>query len=288
MANRTYENLIFSREVSLGIEHLLIAPYPTTFDPTCAIADIMDPPTGFRWLGAVVEDSANITVSREKFQLITGVPKILQYEAVMQVAGKLEIQLYSNSPRKIQYALGNLDTYNIVYCAVSSVSTVSSVTNKYAITLSATTSTTTPWAVGDYIVTAPASSAITGATSLIYSQNEAQISSISGLTFYFGTPGFPTTPTVGPNCNAIKISGAKNAYGGGIVKTYTLIGVADFIDGVQVLHKFDKVAPGGEFAEAIKPSDVGKIPMAFDAYGMSNADWPQANLLVGQRYWFPK
>jgi hypothetical protein len=280
MGNKAYENLIFSREVSLGIEHLLIAPYPTTFEPTAAIPDIMSPPAGFRWLGAVVEDSANVTVNRNKFQLITGVPKVIQYEAVMEVAGKLEIQLYSNSARKIQYAMGNVDALNILYSPVTSISSVSSVTNKYIITLAATTSTTSPWAVGDYVVTGVVGSSLT------LSQNEAQITSISGNNIYFGTPGLPTTPVA--NDNAFKIAGAKVAYGGGTIKTYTLLGVADFIDGVQLIHKFDKVAPGGEFSEMVKPTDVGKIPLAFDAYGISNADWGVQQLLVGVRYWFPK
>jgi len=280
---KAYENLIFSREVSLGIEHLLIAPYPATFEPTMAIPDVMNPPAGFRWLGAVVEDSANITVSREKFQLVTGVPKILQYEAVMQVAGKLEIQLYSNSPRKIQYALGNLDTFNII-CSPGlshSVTQGASPTRNNLVVVAASL-----YAVGDYVVLGPPGTSVAGSSPAIF-QNEGQVTSVyTGGSLYFGAPGLTFTPSTGDMI--FKISGAKNAYGAGIVRTYTLLGVADFIDGVQVIHKFDKVAPGGEFAEAIKPSDVGKIPMAFDAYGLSNSDWFGQNLLVGQRYWFPK
>jgi hypothetical protein len=277
LANKTYENLIMERETSLAIENVFIAPYGTSWTAT-PIQDILAPPTGFTWLGAVVEDSPNMTVSREKFQLSTGIPKVLQYEAVTSVAGRFECMLYSNSPRKVQYALGNVDARNVFTegTSFSQVGTTPAAT-QYQVTLDA--SPQVAYAVGDYLAIHSDSSTI------VVSQNEAQISSISGLTLYFGTPGFPTTPAdldyVG------KVAYVSLPFGTNLIRTYTLLGVAEFVDNVQIVHKLTKVAAGAEFSEQFRPDDVGKIPLSFDCYGLSNADYGSSQLIVGERFWFP-
>jgi hypothetical protein len=276
LANKTYENLIFEREVSIAIENLFVAPYPTTWTAT-PVADILDPPSGFTWLGAVVEDSPSVTVSRDLFQLQTGVPRVLQYQAVTTVAGRFECQLYSNSPRKVQYALGNVDAHNVL-SAPSSPVAISSVTDKYTVTLTA--SPAVDWAVGDFIVTALTTN------TLAISQNEAQISSINGANVTVGTPGFPNTPTT--SHEAGRIAAVKSPFGTNQIKQYTLLGVAEFIDNVQIVHKFDKVSPSAEYAEQVRPDDVGKITLGFDAFGISNADYGGSYLIVGERFWFPK
>jgi hypothetical protein len=252
LANKTYENLIMERETSLAIENVFIAPYGTSWTAT-PIQDILAPPTGFTWLGAVVEDSPNMTVSREKFQLSTGIPKVLQYEAVTSVAGRFECMLYSNSPRKVQYALGNVDARNVFTegTSFSQVGTTPAAT-QYQVTLDA--SPQVAYAVGDYLAIHSDSSTI------VVSQNEAQISSISGLSLPFGT---------------------------NLIRTYTLLGVAEFVDNVQIVHKLTKVAAGAEFSEQFRPDDVGKIPLSFDCYGLSNADYGSSQLIVGERFWFP-
>lgn len=275
---KAYENLVLEREVSLAIENLFIAPYPTSWSPT-RVDDVFSPPSGFTWLGAVVEDTPQVTISREKFQLNTGVPRIIQYEAVTSVAGRFECSLYSHSPRKVQYALGNVLPHNIITDA-SSVTAISSTESlsAYCITLAA--SPVTDWAVGNYVVTTT-----TNDSTIAISQNEAQISSINGATVYFGTPGFPTAPT--DSDTSAKVLGVKSPFGTALIKTYTLIGVANFIDDVQVVHYVDKCAPGAEFTEAVRPDDVGKVPLAFDFYGVSNADYGSGQLITGQRFWFP-
>lgn len=273
---KTYENLVFTREVGLAVENFFVAPYPTTFSPT-RVDDVFAPPSGFTWLGATVEDTPGVTVTREKFQLQTGIPKVIQFEAITAVAGRVEAMLYSHSPRKVQYSMGNVDAHNLITDA-SSATDITSVTDNKIITL--TSSPQEDWNVGDFIVTTT-----TAVGSLVLTQNEAQIASINGLTIAVGTPGFPTTPTASDT--TVKVLGVKQPFGTNQIDTYAVLGVAEFADGVQVIHHFEKMAPAGEWTEQIRPDDVGKIPIAFDAYGLSNAEFGSSQLIVGKRYWFP-
>ncbi len=141
---RSYVNEIVDHEVSVAIERFLIAPYPQTFTP--ARIDLDSLPTGFIDLGAVVEDSPTVTISRTKYKLETGLPKMVQHEEIIGVSGKIEFQLYSNSFHKVQFALGNeWYTYNgVTTTAITTLTTIASGTvftqylgtkdiNKYAL-----------------------------------------------------------------------------------------------------------------------------------------------------------
>jgi hypothetical protein len=109
---KTYTNEIDVSEVSLGITHLLIAPKSTSWTP--GRINISTPPTSFVWTGAVVEDSPQLTVTREKFQLKTGIPRVTQYEQIMAVDGVFKCMLHSKDWDKWMFALGNTvpDTTN--------------------------------------------------------------------------------------------------------------------------------------------------------------------------------
>ncbi len=102
---KTYTNEIDVDEVSLGITHLLLAAKSTVWTP--GRVNISTPPTSFTWLGAVVEDSTGLTVTREKFMLKTGIPRITQYEQIMAMDGVFKCALHSKDWEKWAYALGN-------------------------------------------------------------------------------------------------------------------------------------------------------------------------------------
>lgn len=108
--SKTFINSIDVTEVSLGLEHLLLAAHGTSWTP--GRISIATPPTGFYHLGAVVEDSPTFTYSREYFELEVGVPKVAQYRAVVGVTGTFECALHSKSWRKFQYALANATIVN--------------------------------------------------------------------------------------------------------------------------------------------------------------------------------
>ncbi len=105
VVGRTYNNEISVSEVSLGVTHLLVAPASTSY--TVARIDISSPPSSFVWLGAAVEDSSVLTVQRNKFMLKTGIPRVTQYEQIMELDGNFKITLHSKDWSKWQYSLGN-------------------------------------------------------------------------------------------------------------------------------------------------------------------------------------
>lgn len=124
MAGKTYLNEISVAEVSLGITHLLIAPKATSF--TVGRVDINSPPASFIWTGAVVEDSPELVVKRTKFKLNTGIPRVTQYEQIMELDGTFKCMLESKDYSKWYYALGNTaaDTTNWATTPTSSSYTI--------------------------------------------------------------------------------------------------------------------------------------------------------------------
>jgi len=192
---KTYDNEIIEAEVSLAIEQLLIADYPQEWDPCSGRIDVNTPPAGFTNLGAVVEDSPTITIRKEKYQLKLGLPKALQYEAIIGVDGELTISVYGKSNAIVSKALG----VDVQECS---------------------------------------------------------------------TPGITRAP-----------------FGRTQLKKYALLGVADFLDGTQVVHYFPEVSAKTEYTENLRPDDAGKIALGFDAYSyISSAHGNER--IVGERVYF--
>ena len=114
---KTYNNALNTLETALGIEQFLAAPYPTTFTPVRI--DISTPPAGFMDLGSVVEDSPVVRVTKEFFELKTGLPRTLQYRKVIDVTAEIEFKIYSHSWWQAQFALGNASTITTVTTVAS-------------------------------------------------------------------------------------------------------------------------------------------------------------------------
>lgn len=278
MAGKTYANQINPMEVNLAIEQLLIAPEGTAW--TIGRVDPASPPTGFVNLGAVVEDTPQLSISREKFELDTGIPRVRQFEVTTGMNGSFSCQLHSYSWRKLQYALGN-------YSAVSSataVTSIASVTNRNVVTL---TTTSTSINVGRQIVfAAPGNQDSADETKAI----ETQIASIhsDGLTLFL-QPTPATTPTTAMNLYyydvvSQAVGTSKNTY-------YALLGVADLLDGSQIVHEFRKAAPAAEIQLAITPEQNVRIPLTFNALGYSKTAaiyGGSAELIVMESHYFPR
>ena len=195
---KTYTQTVNSSECSLAVEKFLIAPYGTSFSK--ARVDMAALPTGFLDLGSVVEDTPSIKVTRSKYQLKLGIPKVLQYEQVTEVSAEIGFSIYSNTAWQAQFALAN--------SAMTTVTTVNSATAD---------------------------------------------------TLYLG----------------------KNT-----VVYYTLLGVADFLNGSQVVHEFTKVTAGGDFEEAFRPEAANAIKLTFAALGVPTTIDSCSHLCVGKRHYF--
>lgn len=270
---KSYLNKIDDIEVSLAIEQLLIADYTQAWTP--ARIDVAAPPTGFRSLGSVVEDTPVMTYSREKFRLQTGIPMVTQFESIQSMEGTFQASLNSNSWRKVQYALGN-------YSAVSSATVVSTVSSVISTSQFVVTSGASLLAHRQYIL------ADDSANFDLADTKETVVTSVS-------TTGADAVVSVTPPVESVAANWAFGAYdyvrqvfGGSTIKYYKILGVADFIDGVQVVHQLFKVSPSDEFSEAFRPDQNAQMPLSFNALGVETTIGSCTELVIGDRYYFPK
>lgn len=279
MAQKSYNNPINTDQlnVSLAIEQILLAPYPGTWNNTRITLDNSAIPSGFRHLGAIVEDSVQIRLTKTNFQLRTGIPASLQYQANTDLAGQLQFALHTYNPWKVQYALGNTAPIVTVDNSPALIST--SIMPTYT---SVTLSNSTPINVGDLVV------AMSSIGSLAVSDNGAQVTSIAAGVIYVSSPGFPTLPQTGWFLS--KVYALHQPYGTALIRDFTVLGVADFIDGTQVVHHFPRAQSAGEYTESLKPSENPRPPFALDIFGaLSSETWEgNSELILGTRWVFPK
>lgn len=276
MALKSFNNVVVKREVSLAIERIIVAPSTQVWTPGRVTLDNTALPTGFKDLGAVVEDSVNLTTSRELFELQTGLPRVLQYSAVVGVSGLLEFQLHSFSPRRMAYALGNVDP-------VAEVNTIFTISNTDVPTLTQVVLATTHGIVaGDVIVTSATS------PGLLTTDNEAEVTSVSSLTLTLTSPGLLALPSTGWFVS--KLKQIAQPFGTSKVKEFHILGVADTIDGFQVVHDLQKARPAaGDMQDAFKPTENGKVQARFQLLGYQTSRYgADTELIVAERFWFPK
>lgn len=282
MVNRSYLNTINPTEVSIAIEHLIIAPYLTAWTPQrIDLGNLAGTAPGFADLGAVVEDSTSLKAVRSKFQLETGIPQVLQFESVMKMTGELTAHLHSNSWRKIQYALGN-------YTAVSSATAVTTtkvqnLMGDVTITLASSGGNVASICVGgQYTLSgslgnADAADAFEFRVTAITSNTSLAVLSLSA--------GVPNSLAIGATIS--QYSYVQQPIGGRTILYYYILGLADFIDGSQVVHECLKCSSNDDFTETIHPNMNERIPLGFKLLGIPAVIGGCADLIVANRYYFP-
>lgn len=287
MPDRSFGNVIIKRDVSLAIEQFIIAPSSVTWSPT-RIGSLANSalPTGFRMLGSVVEDSTNLTFTKELFQLQVGLPRILAYSAVIGISGRVEATFNSFSQRVMAYAMGNVDPVN----SFSTIYPTVLVSGPWGLSDYTTLACQTPGfggiVVGDIIVTASNTPALTT------TDNEAEVNSIgtgaNTNVLYFTSPGFPTKPDTG--WFFAKVAMIALPAGTSKQKEYHLIGISDTIDGYQVIHDMQKARVGaGDMQDAFKPTENGRIQAKWELFGYTTTRYqPDTELVVAERFYFPK
>lgn len=273
MARKSYTNQIEPTDVSLAIEALLIADYPGSFTPARIDLDAL--PSGYCDLGAVVEDTPKISVNRTKFQLDAGLPMIRQFEAVTKMEGNFEATLHSNSWRKVQFAFGN-------YTAASSATQAGSISSVFStgLTFVLSTTPTTALAIGQQIIiTSPGNFDKADAT-------EVRIASINSDNRTI-TIRAETRKAFVAGCVVGVYSRVQQVIGTNKIKYYSLLGVADFIDGTQIIHELRKVSPAESWEESFKPDANGRVPLNFNALGFRMTIDSCTQLVIGLRHYFP-
>lgn len=283
--DRSFGNVIITRNVTLAIEQILIAPSSQTWTPT-KLASLANTslPTGFRHLGAVVEDSVTLTISREKFTLLTGLPKVLQYSAVTGVSGRMEAQFHSYSNRTMTYANASVDAVNFV----ATIFPLWTTTSQFNTALVITTNWGTQYVVGDVLLTS------TTTPTILSTDNEAEVNSVgvlagaNSVNIYFTSPGFPDTPNT--SWFVAKLTGVVVPAGTSKQKEYHIVGVSDSIDGYQLIHDMQKArGAAGDMQDAMRPTENGKVQARWELYGYATSRYlPDTELIVMERFWFPK
>lgn len=280
----SFNNTIIKRNVSLAITQILAAPSTQTWTPTRVSISNTLMPTGFRHLGAVVEDQVALTISKEVYQLALGIPRVLQYSAVVGVSGRLEAQFHSFNLRTMGYALGNVDPVN----TVRTIYQTSLASGAWGLSDYTTIAANTPGfggiLVGDVIV---ASSSSPG---LLTTDNEAEVNSIgtgaNTMVLYFTSPGFLTKPET--NWFFGKLSSVAVPAGTSKIKEYHFIGIADTIDGYQLIHDIQKArVAAGDMQDAMRPTENGRVQGRWDLYGYLTTRFGGSELVVAEKFWFP-
>lgn len=280
MAHKTWHNEIQPEEVSIALEHILIAPEGTAW--TVGRIDVSSPPGDFIYMGAVQEDTPQLTINKDIYRLMTGVPRVLQYQAVVGVSGELVMTFHSNRGSRVYASLGGLKHY---HQATSPWAVVNSVVSRTELLVTSTAGVG-GLAVGDLAVT-DTSANITGTF------NEAFVTSIAAMTgntlyrvFFANGGGFPVLPVVS---NPIyEVAHVRNALGSKVLPFFRILGVGDFLNGSQVIHDFKKATPRGQWVEQLRNAADARVPAIFDLFGYS-VDTPYTStdeLIVGERYWF--
>jgi len=284
---KSYLNIVVDKEISIGVEQVLIAPFPTAWTP----AKISDPefaaPTGFRNLGAVAEDSVTMSLTREKFQLSTGIPKVLGYEAIMGVSGILEAQLIARRGTLAYFGLGGLPPVAPVPAAIFQVMSVlsQSVISCSSMPPSWIASLEAGMLFAGGASSSPAPNDELNTTNDAYLISWVEIFLPDGVTLTF-SPGFPNTIVPGDVIHDQDYQ--QQPFGANRITRFHLLGVADFIDGVQVVHDFPEVSASGDWVEEFKPDQEARIPMKFEAHGFAQSTYDNSisHLTVGERFWF--
>jgi len=277
---KTFNNEINGVEVSLGIQRLLIAEHPQSWDPNVnGRIDLENLPTGFIDLGAVVEDTPSFAVTRSKFSLAAGLPSVIQFQAVVGMEGSFEAALHSLSWRKVQYAMGNVSAIS----STTLLSTIASVTDRNTVTFANTTDVES-LTLGRQFTIAAVEAEFDKADA-----TETRVASIhaDGVTF-----SLLPTPIHTPSVNDVAgIYDVACLYVGTTkIREHVILGVTDFLDGTQVVHHFFKMTPGEEFTEEIRPTENARVPLAFDAFGVVRNDIPgisSSQLVLARRCYFP-
>jgi len=281
---KTFANLINEKEVSLAIEQLLIAPAGTPWTP--GHIDVGNPPPGFQNLGAVVEDTPQLSVTREAFQLTTGIPSVLQFQAIRALSGTFAVSFHTNQNRQIAKALGaatQLKALSTTFGGAAAV-TVGTLDPRTTMTIAAPPGTL-GWQVGMLI-------------SLGRNQEELTIGDMEGFISAVGgtlgaqitlaEPGLAFDPT-GGTYKAAQVYYTKVAAGTSKIQSFALLGVADFLDGSQVVHYMKKAQAAGDWTETIRPDANPQVAGTWNLLGYQTKDYDfgTTHLIVAERFYFP-
>lgn len=284
---KSYTNDITVEDVAIAIEHVLVAPYGTAWTP--GRVDISSPPANFYHLGAVQEDTPQVTIQKEPYRLMTGIPRALQYQAIIGMQGQFQVTYLQARNSILYHTLGGQAPYHLP----------STPTSTWAQIMSSAAATVSRWQV---VVVSNAHVSSLTAGQLVATDttaninttiNEAFVTSIAafsstGYSIYLSNPdGFRLPPTA---LNPLFVV-AHNRYplGTNLQPFFRILGVADFLNGAQVIHDFQRVQPSGQLQDAFRNGQDARAVGSYDLFGYTVSTPYSASssqLILGERFWF--
>lgn len=275
----SFRNELQLEEVSLALEHVLVAPYGTAWSP--ARVEVNSPPPGFVHLGAVQDDSPSVQVSKEMYTLDTGIPAVRNYQAVTRIMGEFSFVLHSHAPYPNYLGAGGLAPYYIPQTANAGYMSVASLISKTQLLLN---SVTADLQVTSMIV-------VDTTANLQTSRNYAWISAIDTSTKIItlsGPEGLKLTTPVSsmPLC---AVQRGSLLLGSNAIPKFHILGVADFLDGAQVVHDMPNAQARGNWAEALRNGQDPRVQCTFDllGYTVSTPYSTAGQVAMLERHWFP-
>lgn len=281
MVTKSYANALRLDEVSIAIQRMLIAPYPTSW--TAARIDLTPGslPSGFYDLGAVVEDSPSFQISKTKYTLSTGIPAVRQYEKVIGLEGTLEFNLHSASWRKLQVALGNLTA---VSSATLITSVLSAVNAEDYVTLHITnlSSLNTVVTVGDQITVSTAAGVdnIDGGETIV----KSIVTNNNSILSLYCVPQIPQSVTT--SMDVYKYKYVEQFYGTAENREFTLLAVADLLEGQQLVTEIYRAQPAADYTRAVQPGENLRTPLTFNLFGVNRTIRGKSQLVLAREVFF--
>ena len=286
----TYENLISTKEVSLAIEQVFLAPYNNAIatwpQARTSIASMVAP-----WvhLGAVEENSPQLQINKDKFALSTGIPRVLQYQAVRGLNGTFQCTFHAKSNRIVKQALGHgvnqINTGQLGFAASATIGSVLAGEANRRCYVGTVQVNGLSLQIGDVIMFG--TSALDQSTAGL----EAEVLTTQDL-----TPGWIGFTQVGTGVTIAmafdKVKTSRVAVGTSKLGFFSLIGFADFIDGTQVAHYLGRVSPAGDWTEKFGPDQNPMVNAQWDIFGYTTGVYSGVSnvtgneLILGERFYF--
>lgn len=269
--NPTFANVITPQEMTLALQHILFAPAGTPW--TIGRISVDSPPAGFLHAGAVMDDSPTFQTAKQFYDYSAGIPATLQYRAVTGITGSIGTTLNTFHPFAAYLALGGIAPWLAPRTAAQPWYAITSTTIARD-TVSVTS--TSGINVNDLVVTDTTAA-------INRSFNYAWVDSIVSATqLHLSNTGFPNVPV---NNNPIfVVDYQRMALGTSISPFLHVLGVADAIDGMQIVHDLPRVQPSGQFQQALRNGQHINVPIQLDCFGytVSSPHSSAGQLVVGE------
>jgi hypothetical protein len=103
---------------------------------------------------------------------------------------------------------------------------------------------------------------------------------------FFVSPSLVQSPTL--SYKVYRYDRVEQFYGTATQREFTLLGVADFIDGQQIVHEFPRCQVAGDFERNIRPGENLRLPLQFNLFAVTRTIRGNDELVIAKEVYYPK